>query len=93
MNKIIEQFAIKSDLVYKTWPDSKTLFVEGHATTISGKPALMSNCPDYDNSVAIEKFAQLVIEETIHAIIKGGRGHLNPSLISKSAKEHFGIDQ
>jgi hypothetical protein len=39
----------------------------------------------------LEKFAQLIVEETIHAIIKGGRGHLNPTLISKSAKEHFGI--
>ena len=39
----------------------------------------------------IEKFAQLIVEETIHAIIKGGHGHLNPSLISKSAKEHFGV--
>ena len=43
------------------------------------------------DSYGIEKFAQLIVEETIHAIIKGGRGHLNPALISKSAKEHFGI--
>jgi hypothetical protein len=43
------------------------------------------------DSYGIEKFAQLIVEETIHAIIKGGHGHLNPSLISKSAKEHFGI--
>lgn len=40
----------------------------------------------------LEKFAELIIEETIHAIIKGGRGHLNPASISKSAKEHFGME-
>lgn len=43
------------------------------------------------DSYGIEKFAKLIVEETIHAIIKGGRGHLNPTLISKSAKEHFGL--
>jgi len=41
----------------------------------------------------LEKFAELIVEETIHAIIKGGRGHLNPDLISNSAKEHFGMEK
>lgn len=39
-----------------------------------------------------EKFAKLIIEETIHVIIKGGCGHLNSLLISKSAKNHFGVE-
>ena len=61
------------------------LLVKARESTKEGK----WNAP---TSVWAEKFAELIIEETIHAIIKGGRGHLNPASISKSAKEHFGME-
>lgn len=75
MNKRISELAIKSDLVYKTWPDSKTLRIDGVTTTISGNAALMSNRPDYDNTDLIEKFVTLLVMEAAEQIYL----HASPS--------------
>jgi hypothetical protein len=103
MNKVIEELAIKSNLVYKTWPNSKTLFIDGHYTTISGKPALMSNCPDYDNSGRIQRFVELIVKECAEQIIAKGTDWVDfaPSQsgvrpeywdMAQHIKQHFGME-
>jgi len=40
----------------------------------------------------LEKFAELIMNETFNVVVKSQRGHMNPKTARDALKEHFGVE-